>query len=80
MKQFTNRGLESFVEFKDHYQADIKVRESSSDPLGPKVWVFVTGGAVTGNNGSILLDVERAQKLIDGLQAFIAKQKKERGT
>jgi len=69
----TERGFAIYGEFKDSYDASIRIIESSADPL-IYCWVYIDGGGITNNDGATHLTVAQAQKLIKALEAFIKDQ------
>lgn len=67
------RGFYIYDEFKDSYQADVRVVESSS-ALGPRVWIFCEGLNPTSGDRedrSPHLNKEQATRLMEALQTWI---------
>lgn len=73
MKTTDARGFTQFTELTDTYGATVRVKESSSAEAS-KVWIFVQGGAVNGNNGAAHLDLEQARQVRDALDEWIRDQ------
>lgn len=71
MKTITERGFYDYGSFVDDYKSEVIVRQSSSAEKDA-VWIFVRGGQVKDNKGSIHLDTQLAIKLVSMLTEWIA--------
>lgn len=73
----THRGFAIYGEFRDSYDASIRIIESSADPL-IYCWVYIDGGGITNNDGATHLTVAQARKLIKALELFIKDKTEEK--
>jgi hypothetical protein len=73
---YSSRGFACYARLTDSYGADVQVNESSAATIegedrGPWVWIMITGGGITDNEGSAHLDIRDAVKVRDALTEFI---------
>jgi hypothetical protein len=66
----TPRGFAIYDEFTDTCGAEVHVVQSSAATVDA-TWVFVRGGSITGNEGSMHLDREGIKRLRKALKAAL---------
>lgn len=69
MKKKDARGFDIFTEFKDMYNASVKIKMSSN--VLKRGWIFVEGGATDNNKGAILFNNTQAKRMIKALENFL---------
>ena len=69
------RGFNIYDELEDTYGARIKIKHSSTWGMGHG-WIFVEGGSITDNKGSIHMDIDIAKKIIAALKIYVKEAQK----
>lgn len=64
-----SKKLKIYTSFKDVYNADVKVQESSD--INNNCWLITKGGDISNNEGATLLNKVMAKKIIRALNKYI---------
>lgn len=64
-----SKKLKTYTSFKDVYNAEVELQDSSD--INNKCWLIVKGGDINNNDGAMLLNKVMAKKIIRALNKYI---------